>query len=102
MNNRNKYSYLKVPVTIETTGYVDSKNILNSLIEHLGIKPIGHYADIVYDENGVYEIVDKSHHSSADYQRRLITDDRDKIDAYTHIIGLMNALQRLEDKNDNK
>ena len=44
----------------------------------------------------------KSHHGSADYQRRLITDDRDKIDAYTHIIGLMNALQRLENKNNDK
>lgn len=44
----------------------------------------------------------KSHHGSAAYRRRLITDDRDKIDAYTHIIGLMDALQRLEDKNDNK
>ena len=102
MNNRNRYSYLKVPVTIETTGYVDSKNIIDSLIEHLGIKPVGHYAGIVYDENGVYEIVDKSYHGSADYQRRLITDDRDTINAYTHIIGLMDALQRLEDKNNDK
>ena len=60
MNNRNKSSNLKVPVTIETTGYVDSKDIIDSLIEHSGIKTVGHYADIVYDENGVYEIVDNT------------------------------------------
>lgn len=96
-------SYIKFPITVETLGTVNVNKFLEFIIsDKLHIVLTNHWNEIEVDETGIYEVKDASYHGSPNYYRKLITDNKDKIDAYTHVIGLLSALNRLEDKDDNK